>query len=918
MKKGIGTRGIFILIVLGLSLWSLWPSIQVHKLTGEDKKEFMKHNTKVVSKAVNFGLDLAGGTNIVVEIDKSNLKPDEAEDAQSRSLEIIRNRVEQFGLSEPISTKSGENRIIAELAGVDVDQVTGLIGETALLEFKLVAPQERFVQILNTIDESLQRRTAGITVEDSVAGEEEEKDDASRFFGDDILADTQSTADSAQVAIADSVAQDSTQAQVADSATDSNQIAVADSSGDSSQVAALVADSVATDTEIVTDRFTEDLATFKQRPFSSMLMSFGGDVAVRESDVERIIRTLVEPSIAALIPHDVQFAWGRGFEELSNGDKVKKLYLLRRRAEMDGKEISDAHPHRISDGFSAGQLAVNMKFKGIGPKKFASVTGNNVGRQMAIVLDDQVVSAPVIRDRIADGNAQITGIGDMNEAKQLAVVLRAGALPAPMEVIELRSVGASLGEDNIRNGVFAAVVGVSLVLLFMIIYYRTAGLIASAAVLFNMVIVGAVMSMFNATLTLPGIAGIVLTVGMAVDANVIIYERIREELRAGRTARAGLAAGYEKAFSSIFDSNVTTFLTAFILYKIGAGPVKGFGLTLMVGIASSMFTALVATRSIFEGILARNNATKINVGKGLDALINANLPIIPKRKVFMTISGVLLVAAIALIAVKGFQYSIDFTGGHVLTVQYEDEGNHVEELQNVLSKESLPTASVRNLYGTQANQYMISLQSDGSTSTDARSQLEEALQKHNIAAKIVNEDIVGPSIGKELRNDAILAVFIAMLIIIMYIWVRFGKNGLGFGVSAVIALMHDVVIALGIFSLLGISIDTAMIAAILTIVGYSLNDTIVIFDRVRENSENMGRESFESVVNRSINSSLSRTIITSLTTFFVTAVLAWRGGSSIQSFGIAMSVGVILGTWSSNAVASPMVTWWTRRFSKGR
>lgn len=896
MKQGIGTRGIIILLVLALSLWSVWPSIKLHSKSGAEKQTFMKENPKVVAKAMNFGLDLAGGTNIVVEIDKSGLKAADAADVQDRSLEIIRNRVDQFGLSEPIITPSGDNRVVAELAGVDAEQAKGLIGETALLEFKLVVKQDRFVQVLNIIDDYLKRKS-GLVSDTTKAA-------------DTTLASDSTKKDSAAVAAA------------AKTATDADLLlggsALKDSTKKDTTKVVAAADTAKKDSS-KKDRFTEDLETFKQRPFSSMLQAYGGDVAVAEADVDRIERVLTNPGVVALIPLDVQFAWGRGFETLQNGNKIKKLYMLKRRAEMDGKEISDAKWSRIEGGLSSGQLAVNLKFKGLGPKKFASVTGNNVGRQMAIVLDDQVISAPVIRDRIADGNAQITGLDDIAEAKQLSVVLRAGALPAPMKIVELRSVGASLGEDNIRNGVISAVAGIAIVLAFMILYYKTAGLVANIAVLFNVVLLGAIMSLFNATLTLPGIAGIVLTVAMAVDANVIIYERIREEQRAGKSARQSVTHGYEHAFSTIFDSNITTFLTAFILYKIGTGPIKGFGMTLMIGIAASMFTALTVTRSVFEGMLSRSEANTLNVGKGISFFNRANLPIVANRRYFIGISGALVILSIALALVKGFEYSIDFTGGHVLTAQFHDDANHSKDLSDALSKGGLADAKVRTLGGTSANQYLISIKGELDGESKMREKASVALTSAGLKAEIVNEEIVGPSIGKELRMDAILAVLLSCLVIGLYIWVRFGKFGLGFGVGAVAALAHDVTITLGVFSLLGLPIDAALIAAVLTIIGYSINDTIIVFDRIRENTQVMTGHTFAERMNHAINQTLSRTLITSLTVFFITVILATTGGSSIQDFGIAMSVGVIIGTWSSVFIASPIVLWWTQKFpSKGK
>jgi SecD/SecF fusion protein len=889
MKQGIGTRGILILVVLALALWSIWPSIKLHSQTGEQKQKFMKENPKIVAKAINFGLDLAGGTNIVVEIDKSGLKPDDAADVQERSLEIIRNRVDQFGLSEPVITPSGASRVIAELAGVDAEQAKGLIGETAMLEFKLVVKQDRFVQVLTTVDEFLKRKASGIEIDTTKLALDSTKDSTKKDSA--LLA----TSD-ADLLLGGSALKDTTKK-------------------DSVKVVAAVAPKDTT----TKDRFTDDLETFKQRPFSSMLRAFGGDIAVADADVERIQRVLANPGVVALIPLDVQFVWGRGFETLENGDKIKKLYMLKRRAEMDGKEIADAKWSRIEGGLTSGQLSVNLKFKGLGPKKFASVTGNNVGRQMAIVLDDQVVSAPVIRDRIADGSAQITGLDDIAEAKQLAVVLRAGALPAPMKIVELRSVGASLGEDNIRNGVISAITGIVLVLVFMIGYYKTAGLVANIAVLMNVTLLGAIMSMFNATLTLPGIAGIVLTVAMAVDANVIIYERIREEQRAGKSARQAVAAGYEHAFSSIFDSNITTFLTALILYKIGTGPIKGFGMTLMIGIAVSMFTALTVTRSMFDGMLSRTEANIINLGKGINALNHANLPVVQNRRKFITVSAIVVALSLVLALVKGFDYSIDFTGGHVLTVQFQDDGSKTKDLQSAFDNAGIKDAKIRTLGGTSANQYLVSVQGELDGSSKIRETAANALKSANLKAEIVNEEIVGPSIGKELRFDAILSVILACLVIGLYIWVRFGKFGLGFGVGAVMALVHDVIITMGAFSLLNLPIDAGLIAAVLTIIGYSINDTIIVFDRIRENTQTLAGHTFAERMNLAINQTMSRTLITSLTVFFITVVLATTGGSSVQNFGIALCVGVVVGTWSSIFIASPIVLWWTQKFpTKGK
>lgn len=892
-NKGIGLRGYVILAVLILSGYSLWPSIQLHTKSGEEKLKFAKENPKVAAKAVNFGLDLAGGTNIVLEIDKSGLKPDEAADIQERSLEIVRNRVDQFGLSEPQITPSGDNRIIAELAGVEADAARGLVGGTALLEFKMVAEKEKFSQALELIDSYLKRVASGDTAKPAPVADTAAKVDSA-------------SADTAKVAaVTDSAKSAADTALLSD-----DELLMGGAAGKKADTTA----KADTGAKAAAAQTTAD----KTRPFTSYLRSFGGDVAVEEQDVPAVRAILEMPAVLALIPRDVEFAWGRGFETVQNGNKLKKLYMLKRRAEMDGKEIATASPYRISDGLSAGQIAVSLKFKGLGPKKFSSITGNNVGKQMAIVLDNQVMSAPVIRDRIPNGEAQITGLDDMNEAKQLSVVLRAGALPAPMNIVELRNVGASLGEENIKAGFMSGVVALVVCLLFMIAYYHYAGLVANAGILINLLMTAAALSMFNATLTLPGIAGLVLTVGMALDANVIIYERIREEMRAGQMARAAVAKGYEKAFSTIFDANITTFLTALILYKIGTGPVKGFGLTLMIGIATSMFSALTVTRAIFEFKLAKSDVNALNVGKGLNFLNHAHFAVMAKKKVFVILSSVLLVVGLGSVIVKGFEYSIDFTGGMVYTIQYQDNAAHSSDIAKALNRE-FKEVKVRKLGATTANEYMVSIQSDKSdeaTVKEYHAKLTKALANVGAPA-VIGEDVVGPTIGKELRTNALMALLLSTLMIGLYIWARFGKAGLGFGVGAIASLIHDIIITVGVVSLVGLPIDGAMIAALLTMIGYSINDTIVVFDRIRENTQIMGRDTFEQRAELSINQSFSRTIITSLTTLFASVVLAVMGGSSIRDFGIVMTVGVIIGTYSSIGVSAQVVVWWVKRFKRG-
>ena len=882
-KYKFGIREFIILAVIALSAYTVWPSIQVHSKKGEEQKAFLKENPKLATKSINFGLDLAGGTSITLQIDKSGLKEgDDIKDIQAQSLEIIRNRVDQYGLSEPQISPSGDDRILVELAGVDDSTAKALVGSTAKLEFKILAEADRFPQVVGLIDQYLTRQTTDVTASDSATADSTAKDSAV------------AAAESAKPAA-------DTAKQLSDEELLGGKVAEAPKAEDTAKAA------------------TEEAAPAAEvgKALSSYYMSFANGGFIAEEDIEKVKKILELEGVKKLIPRDLNFAFGSGLEKISNDSpvKAKRLYLLKRRAEMGGDDIVNAQPHRLSDGVSAGEVAVTLKFGGIGPKKFSAVTAANVGKQMAIVLDNQVISAPRINERIPNGDAQITGLDDMAEANRLAVVLRAGALKAPMKIIESRTVGATLGEENIVQGFGSGAVGLILCLVFMVAYYRLGGLIASLGMIINTLVTAAVMSVFNATLTLPGIAGFILVVGMSLDANVIIYERIREELKAGLTARAAVAKGYERAFTAILDSNLTTVLTGLILYKIGTGSVKGFGLTLTIGILTSLFCAITLTRAILDWKLAKRDTTTLSIGGGFKAINEANLQIIPHRKRFGLISTVLIIASIACIVIKGFDFSIDFTGGQVYTVQYQDNAKHETDLNKALSAAGINGTRVRSLGGTSANSYQISMRASDDAQFEKK--MAEAFEKAGQKCEIVAKDNVGPTIGKELRFNAILSVILAWLGILLYVWFRFGKFGLGFGVAAVLGLVHDTIITLGFISAFSLSFDGALIASLLTMIGYSVNDTIVNFDRVRENTAIYGSANFAETINKSINQCFSRTMVTSLTTLFVCVILAVMGGSSIRDFGLVQCFGILIGTYSSVCVCAPIVLWWSNRFKKG-
>jgi protein-export membrane protein SecD len=494
-----------------------------------------------------------------------------AKDAVDRNLEILRNRIDQFGVSEPSITKQGDLRVVIELAGItDVSRAKNIIGKTARLEFKLL----REPQIVNDV----------ITQINAVMKKEAKP-------GDSLL--TQAAPDTAALAATDSTKIRS-----------DKEVSVDELFPGSS----LAQDSATKDSTLLVDQ-----EVFKENPFSSLIGSLGGDIGVPGKNVRAVERILNSPNVQAVIPKDAVFAWSNKPEPVAD-NQYHRLYLVKKDADLTGSYLVNAEATIGSSNVGPqGEWQVTMGFNNEGGKIFGIVTGANVNKRLAILLDDKVVTAPSINERIPSGRAVISGNMDADEAKDLAIVLRAGALQAPMHVIEERTVGPSLGRDSIAQGQFAALLGFGLVVLFIAIYYKFSGMIANAALLFNVVIIFAALAMAGATLTLPGIAGIVLVIGMAVDANVLIFERIREELRTGKTVSAAIDAGYNRAFWTIFDSNITTLLTAVVLYQFGTGPIRGFAVTLWIGILASFFTAIVVTRVIFDWITSRRKLATLSI-----------------------------------------------------------------------------------------------------------------------------------------------------------------------------------------------------------------------------------------------------------------------------------------------------------------
>ena len=820
---------VLIVALIAAAVYYLLPSVEFYSMA-DDEREAMELKSPgqlvdLKKRSLNLGLDLQGGIHLVLEVKTEGMEQQEAQDAVAQAQEVIRNRVDQFGVAEPTIQRQGENRIIIELPGVqDVQRAKDLVGQTALLEFQLLEPTEDRTRLIQRIDQVLAPQK-----------EEEEEEE-------DLL--LSSTAEST--------------------------------------------------------------------PLSSMLSGAGEDLTVSGRDLQRVKNLLNTPEAQELIPADMEFLFSSK-PAGAEGNEFYFLYLVRKRPEMTGHMIQDAFVSIGQVVEYMGQPIVNFSTTDEGVRLFSRITGSHIGERMAIVLDESVYSAPVIQSKISEGRGIITGSGTQEEAKDLAIVLRAGALPAEVEIIEDRTVGPSLGRDSIEQGKTAAIYSMVLVVIFMVLYYRAAGLIADCALLLNMLFIMAVLAGFHATLTLPGIAGIILTIGMAVDANVLIFERIREELRSGKTVRAAIDSGYGHALSAIIDANVTTFLVGIVLYQFGTGPIRGFALTLCIGIISSLFTAFFVTRTIFELITRKSEQSSLSIGP-VGLFSNLNIRFLSLRNIgFGTSAAVLLIGIVSILGINGIRQGIDFAGGTLLELHF-DPAVKVEDIRSQLGRVPVGDAEI-DLSKSEIKQFgsendiliRVSESGAGTEVADGIMGVLEAGFASSIEEMewIRRQEKVGPKIGSELSNAAVRAVLVALALILIYMAWRFHR--FLYGIAAVIALFHDVLITLGLLSLFDIEITLAVVAALLAIVGYSLNDTIVVFDRIRENLHTARRQGFDGTVNQSINECLSRTLITSATTLMAVLVLMIFGGEVNRDFTITLMIGVVVGTYSSVFVASPVL-----------
>jgi SecD/SecF fusion protein len=581
-------------------------------------------------------------------------------------------------------------------------------------------------------------------------------------------------------------------------------------------------------------------------------------------------------------------------------DGGQRAYLVKKTPEkgLTGKYVERSQP--FPDPVT-GTPKISLRFKSEGASLFGEITRENVGRQLAIILDGELYSAPNINEPILGGSCEISGSFDWKEAYELANVLQ-NPLEAPVRIEEERGVDPSLGKDSIQSGVKAAVIGTVGVALFMLVYYLLSGLVANVALCLNIIILLGVMCSVGTTLTLPGIAGIVLTIGMAVDANVLIFERIREEAEAGKSARGALSAGYDKAFSTIFDSNLTTLISSVILIFMGTGPVKGFGVALTIGVSVSMFTALVVTRMIFDFMLERGMIKSFSM---LHLIRGAKFDFMKYAKIAFAVSWSLILVGNVWGIMRGKDaLGVDFRGGDLLGLRFSQKVD-VEQLRKSLSDAGLKDTYIQYQTDLATGSETLKVTTETETGKKAETVLMSSFP--NSKFERISLDTVGATVGAEIQKTALLASFLALFGILVYVAFRYEFS---FAVGAVVAIMHDILMTLGWFFLSGRQLSAPMVAAILTIIGFSINDTIVIFDRIREDLKLGLRGTFTELMNHALNRTLSRTIITSGTVFIATLSLYLFGGGVINDFAFTFLVGIVTGTYSSIYIASALVLWW--------
>ncbi len=811
------------------------------------------------------------------EADIKNFLHKEADNAIQNSYKVLRTRIDKFGVASPnIQIQQGTNRILIELPGVnDEVRVRKLLQGSAKLEFFETHSNFEIYPVLENINRTLagtlKSETSQTVQKDTVTADSSKSDD-------NLLAN----------------------------------LGANTNKSDSSSVA---------DANVTAENplFSVLMPSVYQGENGQQQLAPGPQVGISHlKDTAKVNAYLARPEIKGLIPSNLKLLWAVKPEKRS--PDFLSLYAIRTVSGESGSVLTGDVITDAKDDFDhqTNSPVVSMSMNSIGAREWRKITAKAAPNKeaIAIVLDGVVYSAPNVQNEIANGSSSISGNFEIEDTKDLANVLKAGRLPTTAKIVEEAIVGPSLGQAAIDSGVNSAVIGIIVVMIFMIAYYNRAGIAANIAVIFNVFFLMGILASLNAVLTLPGIAGIVLTMGTAVDANVLIYERIREELRLGKGIRQAIADGYKHAMPSILDSQITTFLVGVVLFFFGSGPILGFATTLMIGIITSLFTSIFISRLIFEYMLSKDMKISVSFPWSEHTLTNANFQFIKKRKTFYTISVIAVVISLAFIFTKGFTLGVDFRGGRTYTVSYEKPVD-LEEVRKNLDATFNSTTEVKT-FGS-SNQVRITTtyhidETSDEADAEVLGKLNEGLSKiQGNNYDILSSQKVGPSIASDIKDRATWSGIISILIIAAYILIRFHKWQ--YSVGAAIATIHDAIVLLGLFSILdgivpfSLDIDQHFVAAILTVIAYSVNDTVVVFDRLREfvAKPNAHSKDFGETINHAINSTLSRTIITSLTIIFVLAVLFVFGGEVIRGFSFAILIGIIVGTYSSVVLAAPSV-----------
>ena len=821
---------------------------------------------------------------------------EEVKNAISNSYNVLRSRIDRFGVVQPnIQALEGqEGRIMVEMPGVkEPERVRKLLQGSANLEFWETYNTQEAVPFLVTLDSKLAAALNGIQETDSVAEE---------------------------APVEEAKAEESAEAPKGD-------------------LAEAVGEKKAEEKSDVISAADIEKA-HKQHPLLSRLQlaqgAYGCVVGyAAKRDMDAISELLQSPEAKEVLPSDLSLKWGvKGMGEGVNSN-IYELYAIKvtdrnGHAPLEGDVVTDA-----KDSYDQnGRPCVSMKMNVDGARRWAALTKANLKRSVAIVLDDNVYSAPTVQSEITGGNSEITGNFTAEDTRDLANVLNSGKMPAPAKIVSEEIVGPSLGAESIQQGIMSCIIAFVILMLYMIVMYGfIPGMVANGALILNLFFTVGVLTSFQAALTMSGIAGMVLTLGMAVDANVLIYERTKEEMKAGKKIREALNAGYSNAFSAIFDSNLTSVITAIILYYFGTGPIRGFATTLLIGICVSFFTAVFLTRVVYTEMMNRDKWQNLTFQTAIGNKISFQNPqykFMSFYKKSFIIFGTAAVIGIAFMAIRGFSKSIDFTGGRNFVILFEKEVQP-ETIRGLLA-EAFPESNTSAIaLGTEGKTIRIStnyrIEEDGTeVDSEIESKLFDTLKGAGLLASdldlttfinrderaggsIISSQKVGPSVAEDITYGAIISVILAFIAIFAYILLRF--RNVAFSVGAITALIFDIVLILGMYSIcwgilpFSLEMDQTFIGAILTAIGYSINDKVVVFDRIREYIGLYPKRDRQDLFNTSINSTLNRTINTSVSTFIVLAVIFCLGGASIRSFAFAMILGVIFGTCSSIFVAAP-------------